>query len=56
MLSGQKLKFLRIRKKLTQKYIAEQTGVSIRWIKKIENNGAVPSEEVYKKWLNALYS
>lgn len=55
MLSGKKLQYIRIRNNMTQVYIAKCIGVSERWIGMVENAGESPSQEVYDKWLLALY-
>ena len=55
MLTGKKLQSLRILKGLSQVYIADCIGVSERWIGKVENEWLAPSQEVYDKWLLALY-
>lgn len=55
MLSGKKLQYIRRLKGLSQPYIASCIGVSERWIGKVENEGAILSEETYEKWLLALY-
>lgn len=55
MLTGSKLQHLRRLKGFTQKYMAESIGISTRWVGKIENEDAVPSEEVYEKWLLTIY-
>lgn len=55
MLSGKKLQYIRIRNNMTQVYIAECIGISERWVGKVENEGLAPSQEVYDKWLLALY-
>lgn len=55
MLSGKKLQYIRVLKGLSQVYIADCIGVSERWIGKVENEGLAPSQDVYDKWLLALY-
>jgi transcriptional regulator with XRE-family HTH domain len=55
MLNGKKLQFLRLYHGYSQKYIADAIGVSERWIGKIENEGFKPSDEVYEKYLSAIY-
>jgi transcriptional regulator with XRE-family HTH domain len=55
MLSGAKLQYLRRLKGYSQKYMADAIGISERWVGKIENENATPSEEVYEKWLLTLY-
>lgn len=55
MLCGKKLQFIRIRNNMTQEYIADCLGVSKRWIGMVENTSDYPSQEVYDKWILALY-
>lgn len=55
MLNGKKLQYLRRLKGFTQVYMAESIGISERWVGKIENENATPSQEVYEKWLLTLY-
>ena len=54
MLSGRKLKFLRIYRGMTQKYLAECIGCSKRYVGMVENDNQNLSEEMYKKWIDAL--
>lgn len=55
MLSGDKLKSLRIMYHKTQKEVAEWCNVSIRYIGMVEHGEESLSEETYKAWLNCLY-
>ena len=55
MLSGDKLKFLRIFHGITQMKMAEYIGKSDRWVRKIESGDEIPTEEVYLDWVNACY-
>lgn len=55
MLNGKKLQYLRRLKGFTQVYMAESIGISEKWVGKIENENATPSQEVYEKWLLTLY-
>ena len=55
MLSGDKLKFLRIFHNITQMKMAEYIGKSDRWVRKIESGDEIPTEEVYLDWVNACY-
>ena len=55
MLSGDKLKFLRIFHNITQVKMAEYIGKSDRWVRKIESGDEIPTEEVYLDWVNACY-
>lgn len=55
MLDGTKLKFLRYMNGRTQKQIAEWCGCSVRYIKFIESNEMIPSEELYSNFINGIY-
>ena len=55
MLSGEKLQFLRITHKITQRQMAEWCGVSTRFIGMIEHNDRQPSPEVYNAMINFIY-
>ncbi len=55
MLNGKKLQYLRILKGFTQVYIADCIGVSERWVSKVECENCSISQEVYDKWILALY-
>ena len=55
MLDGSKLKFLRYTNGRTQKQIAEWCGCSIRYVKFIENNEMIPSQELYDNFINGIY-
>lgn len=55
MLSGQKMQLIRIQHHLTQKQVAEAIGCSIKIISEYENNRKYISQELYLKWINALY-
>ena len=56
MLSGEKLQFLRITHKITQRQMSEWCGVSTRFIGMIEHNDRQPSPEVYNAMLNCIYN
>ena len=56
MLSGEKLQFLRITHKITQRQMAEWCGVSPRFIGMIEHNDRQPSPEVYNAMINCIYN
>lgn len=56
MLSGEKLQFLRITHKITQRQMAEWCGVSTRFIGMIEHNDRQPSPEVYNAIINCIYN
>ena len=55
MLSGDKLRFIRIYHNISQKYLAECIGKSDRWVRKIESGEEIPTKEVHNDWLNACY-
>jgi transcriptional regulator with XRE-family HTH domain len=55
MLSGDKLRFIRIYHNISQKYLADCIGKSDRWVRKIESGEEIPTYEVYVNWLNACY-
>ena len=56
MLSGEKLQFLRITHKITQRQMAVWCGVSTRFIGMIEHNDRQPSPEVYNAMINCIYN
>lgn len=55
MLSGDKLKSLRIMYHKTQKDIADWCNVSSRYVGMVEHSEETLSEETYKAWLNCIY-
>ena len=55
MLSGEKLQFLRVTHKITQKQMAEWCGVSTRFVGMVEHNDRQPSPEVYNSMLDCIY-
>jgi len=55
MLSADKLKFLRIHRKLKQRQIADYVGVSLRYVKMVENGKRTLSQEKYDKWIEGIY-
>ncbi len=55
MLSGDKLKSLRIMHGLTVGQMAAGVGKSDRWIRLIESGQERPTEEVYVAYLETLY-
>ena len=55
MLSGDKLKSLRIIYHKTQKEVADWCNVSIRYVGMVEHGEEFLSEETYKAWLNCIY-
>lgn len=54
MLSGDKLKLLRINKGLSHQDLIDAIGVSERFITQVENKNVSMSEELYDKWIIAL--
>ena len=55
MLSGDKLRHLRILHGISVKEMAKGIGKSDRWVRKIEHFEVIPTEEVYQDWLNTCY-
>ena len=55
MLSGDKLKSLRIMYHKTQKEVAEWCNVSVRYVGMVEHGEEFLSEETYNAWLNCIY-
>ena len=55
MLSGDKLKSLRIMYHKTQKEVADWCNVSTRYVGMVEHGEEFLSEETYKAWLNCIY-
>jgi len=55
MLSGSKLQYIRRLQGLSQVYISSCIGVSERWVSKVECENSPISQELYDKWLLALY-
>lgn len=55
MLSGHKMQLIRIQHKLSQQDVADAVGCSTKVIGNYENGRANISEELYLKWINALY-
>lgn len=55
MLSGDQLRSLRVREKVSQNALAKTIGKSTRYIKMIEHNERMPSEQTYYDWVNACY-
>lgn len=54
MLSGTKLQYIRRLKGITQEYIANEIGVSERWVSKVECENCPISQETHDKWVIAL--
>ena len=55
LLSGSKLQYIRRLRNVTQEQIADEIGVSERWVSKVECENSSISQETYDKWVNALY-
>ena len=51
---GNRLRTIREAKQLTQKDIAERTGLSQACVARVENGEAIPSIETIEKWARAL--
>ena len=56
MISGEKIKRLRLSRGLSQKQIAEFCKCDRAYISEIESFKRVPSEELYEKILKAIYT
>ncbi|WP_053071440.1 helix-turn-helix domain-containing protein [Clostridium novyi] len=56
MLSNEKLRFLRLIHKLTQKDLAEKMGVSRNYISMIENNKEFPNEDWINRYVQEIYN
>ena len=56
MLSGDKIKLIRLSRGLSQSAIAKECGVGKDTISKIENFKFIPSEELYEKIIKAIYT
>ncbi|AEY67845.1 helix-turn-helix transcriptional regulator [Clostridium sp. BNL1100] len=54
MLSGFKLKMLRLHKDMTQQYIADCLNVSKNYISMLEGQKQAIPEELYPLWIDAL--
>ena len=55
MLAGHNMRLLRIQNGLTQQDIADAIGCSKRHIMNYENEYENISDELYLKWINAIY-
>lgn len=55
MLAGHKMQLIRIQHNLSQQELADAIGCSTKVIGNYENERANISEELYLKWINALY-
>lgn len=56
MISGEKIKRLRLSRGLSQKHIADFCGCDRAYISEIESFKRIPSEELYQKILKAIYT
>ena len=56
MLSGDKLKLIRIHQNLTQQELADGIGVSRRLIVLVENHNKSISQDLYQRWIDGLYT
>lgn len=52
---GDRLKYLRLKRGVTQEKLAEQAGVTINYISRIENGTRTPSMELLKKFGEILH-
>ncbi|MCD3240850.1 helix-turn-helix transcriptional regulator [Clostridium botulinum D/C] len=55
MLSGRRLKDLRLTLNVSQDEVAQRMGVSRNYISMLENEKQGFSKDIYDKWINALY-
>lgn len=55
MLSGDRIKFLRYTHGRTQKEIADWCNLSVRYIRMVETNEHIPTQETYENILRAIY-
>lgn len=51
---GKRIQFFRLRKRLTQEYVAEKTGVSVPHLSRIENGSGKPSLQTLVNICNVL--
>lgn len=56
MISGEKIKRLRLSRGLSQRQIAEYCGCDKAYISMIESFKKIPTEEMYQKILKAIYT
>ena len=56
MISGEKIKRIRLARGISQKALAEEVKCPKAYISKIENFAMIPSEELYNKIIKAIYS
>lgn len=55
MISGEKIKRIRLARGISQKALAEAVGCPKEYISKIENFAMIPNEELYEKIIKAIY-
>lgn len=55
MLSGEKLRDIRLLNHKTQKQVADWCNISIRYVGMVEHGEEFLSEETYKAWLDCIY-
>lgn len=56
MISGEKIKRLRLSRGLSQRQIAQYCGCDRAYISEIESFKRIPSEELYNKIIKAIYA
>ena len=56
MISGEKIKRLRLSRGLSQRQIAQYCKCDRAYISEIESFKRIPSEELYKKIIEAIYA
>lgn len=56
MISGEKIKRLRLSRGLSQRQIAQFCGCDRAYISEIESFKRIPSEELYNKIIKAIYT
>ena len=56
MISGEKLKRIRLSRGLSQRQIAEFCGCDRAYISEIESFKRIPSQELYEKFIKAVYT
>lgn len=54
MLRGEKLRMLRLYKKIKQQDVADAIGISRNYLSMMENEKREMSEDVYRKWIDFL--
>lgn len=56
MISGEKIRRIRLSRGISQKALAEEVKCPKEYISRIENFAMIPSEELYEKLIKAIYS